>query len=510
VLEGLACGATPICFDRPCYRAWFDDMALFVPDTHGEELVEAIVRVMSTHEQSLSTHERLRRRFDWITIAQGFWQALEGALRTTELAPRIDHAHAQHESVQSVQTSYEKRKLIWVGDSPAESWTGFGRASRHIIERLMRRFDVTVIGTTSNGYPYSRTEFPYDIYPFNKPIAELVTEVKPDVVVLQHDPWQVQSWMKRVGSAPCVGVMPIDGKNCRTDYLNGLALAIWWTKFAEREARLGHYLGPSAVIPLGVDTELYKPMPKLDARRAIGLPPSVQNAYIVGVIARNQPRKRLDLTVRHFAEWVKSCRVTNAYLYVQTAATEEAAYDVTDLMRYEGLSNRLILFTQQAYKYVEEVKMPYIYSALDCYFTTTQGEGWCLPAMEAMACGVPVIAPDWSGLGDWARGAAHLVDIADVAGTINPFASRAQVPIGVLGAVPSCRGDVDALNRLYHDRLYAEHLRHAGLSLVSRPEFRWQNIGDAYCDAIEQILDAGSRVLAPAVQGDVERDEVTA
>ncbi len=38
-----------------------------------------------------------------------------------------------------------------------------------------------------------------------------------------------------------------------------------------------------------------------------------------------------------------------------------------------------------------------LYRSADCFISTSRGEGWNLPAMEAMACGIPAIALKWSG-----------------------------------------------------------------------------------------------------------------
>ncbi|MEF3274045.1 MAG: glycosyltransferase [Chloroflexus sp.] len=37
-----------------------------------------------------------------------------------------------------------------------------------------------------------------------------------------------------------------------------------------------------------------------------------------------------------------------------------------------------------------------LYRSADCFVLVTRGEGWGLPILEAMACGIPVIATNWS------------------------------------------------------------------------------------------------------------------
>lgn len=78
--EGVVCGARPVMFDLPCYRAWYQDLAEYVPEGTHDEVTAALVDLFQQPPNPVTADEmeQARERFNWETLAAGFWaQVLE-------------------------------------------------------------------------------------------------------------------------------------------------------------------------------------------------------------------------------------------------------------------------------------------------------------------------------------------------------------------------------------------------------------------------------------------------
>lgn len=387
-------------------------------------------------------------------------------------------------------------RLLWVGDAGCA--TGFGKATHEILMGVKKAgIDVVVMGIGYRGFPHP---YPYPIFPAavgGDPfgmhfLPEMIEMAQPDAIVIQQDPWNIPAYMESIDGIPTLGIIAVDGKNCLGRSLNKLDRVIFWTKFAQREAELGGLTQPSTVIPLGVDLELFKPLAvddKMIPRRAIGLPdalPSgeqVADMFFVGGVGRNHYRKRWDLTIMYFAEWIKRYKIENAYLYIHTGAqTPIDDYNIRQLGHYFKIYDRLIVCEpKDAFLGVDNEFMADTYRSFDVYLSTTQGEGWGLPAMEAMACGVPCVLPDWSGFGEWAADAALMVPCSTQATTLKK--------IGAIGGIPDKEITIAALQGMYSQRKV--RLQHAvcGINLVSQPQYRWTSIGERVAFEIHTIME---------------------
>lgn len=406
-------------------------------------------------------------------------------------------------------------KMLFVGDAAVPS--GFGKASDAYLDGVKDDYDLTVLGMNYRGDPH---DYPYPIYAAAPGgdafgigrllfMCDLVTATeqrgqrreflpvdqhrKPDVIVIQNDPWNFPYYFKQLklknkegvaeyADIPVVGIVAVDGKNCRGTLLNDLTHAIFWTQFGLDEARAGGFTKPASVMPLGVDLVKFAPRDKIAARRRRGLPPSMDHSFIVGNVNRNQPRKRWDLTLKYFAEFVHSGVLKDAYLYLHVAPTGDNGVDVLQMAVYLGIANRLALIEPMTFYGVDEDVLCDTYNCFDVQVNTGQGEGFGLTTIEGMACGTPQMAGDWAGLGDWAKGAACLVPCPTTA--INSLAPS----INTIGGVPDEAAFVRELNALHGSAGQRSFFTYKGIDRVSQHRFRWSSVGGHFRSVLYEVL----------------------
>jgi D-inositol-3-phosphate glycosyltransferase len=478
VIEGLACGARPVVFDRPEMRQWYEQVAEFVPECHGEELIDRLAHLFATNPKAVSLMERdwALRTFDWDAIAAAFWETFE-ASRTATV---------------SVSTG-GKRRLLIVGDAGVS--TGFAKGTHKLADAASEKFDVHVIGLNHDGDPPILE--PYPVYPAmagGDPLGygllrRKIDQLGPACVVIQNDPWNFPGYLSQVGNVPVVGWVAVDGRNIKGTNLAGLSRAVFWTEFGRREAQAGGWAGPSGIVPLGVDLAVYGPfdaatrraerervLGELFAERGLPL-----DAFIVGSIGRNQWRKRLDLTIEYFAAWVKEKGVTDACLWLQSAPTGDDAWDLGELCRYYGVADRVFSPPINGRHGMSEASLCRVYNMMDVLFVTSLGEGFHLPSFEAMACGVPVVAPDWSALGELLAGSQRLVSCTSTA-------AHPRKANSTIGGVMDREEAVIVMDDLYSDVNGRAELGHRALALARQDRFRWENVGAAFLAEIDAAL----------------------
>lgn len=174
-----------------------------------------------------------------------------------------------------------------------------------------------------------------------------------------------------------------------------------------------HYPGPPdpALVPNGVDIDQFAGVTAVDvaaARELYGLP----GRYVLTVGA-HRPHKNHEVLVRALAALPGSVSLVIVG-YFDPAFPEP----LPALMARLGLESRVLLLPEVADRW-----LPAVYRAASVFAFPSLAEGFGIPALEAMACGVPVVASDIPALAEVTRSAATLVDPRDVAAWASALAS---------------------------------------------------------------------------------------
>ncbi len=145
---------------------------------------------------------------------------------------------------------------------------------------------------------------------------------------------------------------------------------------------------PIHVVPLGVDPHRFNPL--IDSFKN-------RSKYTFLSVFEWGERKAPEVLLRAFARAFKKsddvaliCKVFN------NDGSINVQQEVQN-MNLPGGAEIVFLYNQK----FPGNQMPNLYASADCFVLPTRGEGWGMPILEAMACGLPTIATAWSSQVDF-------------------------------------------------------------------------------------------------------------
>jgi D-inositol-3-phosphate glycosyltransferase len=166
----------------------------------------------------------------------------------------------------------------------------------------------------------------------------------------------------------------------------------------ERELLMRLYNAHSdaiAVVPCGVNLDLFQPVGQAEARQKLGLPLDERILLFVG---RVEPLKGIDILLGAVTELddERPCRVL--VIGGDSSAQQGEMAHLRFLASRLGIADRVAFLGA-----VEHERLPYFYSAADVCVVPSFYESFGLVALEAMACGTPVVASRVGGLASTIR-----------------------------------------------------------------------------------------------------------
>ncbi|HJW88018.1 MAG TPA: glycosyltransferase, partial [Dehalococcoidia bacterium] len=146
------------------------------------------------------------------------------------------------------------------------------------------------------------------------------------------------------------------------------------------------------VVPCGVNTQLFRPMNRDEARKALGLSP--EDKDILLFVGRMEPLKGLDLLLH----MVRCLGHREGLRLLIVGGDWQSTEEIARLRRLAfelGIYERVTLWGA-----VEQERLPLFYAAASVCIVPSYYESFGLVAMEALASGTPVVASCTGGVRD--------------------------------------------------------------------------------------------------------------
>jgi len=174
------------------------------------------------------------------------------------------------------------------------------------------------------------------------------------------------------------------------------------------------------VIPPGVDASRFRvPANRSTLRRELGL----ANIPTVFTLGRLDPRKGFDLFFRAAAKVLDQIGPTKDAQFVLSAGVgEKHDHEIRERDRLSSLVNELgIERSVQWLPVLSQDRLPSYYGASDVFILPSRYELFGIVMLEALACGVPVVATRFGGPPDVIEDGENgrLVDPTDIRATAN-------------------------------------------------------------------------------------------
>ena len=204
-------------------------------------------------------------------------------------------------------------------------------------------------------------------------------------------------------------------------------------------------------MPNGVDTNLFAPSPNGSALRArLGIPDAALVAAFVATLDRAHHFKRLDLAIEALAriagQDAGAAAKRSPAVHLVVAGGGELLETFRDQAMASGVGERVHFLGS-----VPHAELPGVLRGADLLLLTTEPpESFGIALIEAMACGLPVIATEYPGV-------RAVVD-EGATGIVVPRGGAAAVTAAVrelIDAGPSGRARMGAAGRKKCERLWS-------------------------------------------------------
>lgn len=297
--------------------------------------------------------------------------------------------------------------MLWHSNAP---WTGtgYGKQTGIVLRGLLDRgHDPTCLayyGLKGGVIPYDG----YQVWPNsdfeewgNDVIQAHVGNTKAEAVVSLIDLFVLDEKVWSKLGVPWVAWVPIDHEEIGHPTLKRLkrvSIPVAMSDFGAVEMMKA---GIEEVIRIyhAVDTDIYQPLDKSECRAEFSV---AEDAYVVGMVMANKgDRKQIPQQLLAVKRWADENPGRDVRVFIYTDPTSKmGGWDLKSLVAKVGLKGQVYSALQYFTSIIPlpDETMAKIFNTFDVLMNASAGEGFGVPIIEAQACGVPVVAGNYTSM----------------------------------------------------------------------------------------------------------------
>lgn len=393
-----------------------------------------------------------------------------------------------------------KKRILWCSDLVTP--IGFSRVAHSIIKHLKEEFEVVGVGVNYHGDPHS---FDFPIFPANNTgihiygenrVCDLLNSQTFDILFILNDAWVINRYLQSIKKnvdvkkiPKIVTYFPVDSAQHDKDWYENFDIVsqpVTYTEFAKWVIKDTNPALNVKIIAHGVDTELFfkKHPTRLEAKNEFFKPyldkiGDLTNSFIVLNANRNQPRKKLDITMQGFAKFAIN-KPKDVKIYMHCGIVD-ASVNIDKLSTRYGIPERLIVSSaKKGVQVVPDWRLNEIYNATDVGINTSMGEGWGLTNVEHAVTGAVQLVPDHSSCRELFEGCGLFLKTK-----VNFMFDNSMT----VGRLTDADEVAEKLEYLYNNREDMERLALLGYKKFTGPKYSWKHIASQWSDLFNEVID---------------------